>query len=65
MATPKPLPAPGVPMVDAQGRITTVWFEYFRSREMVGMSDLPDVKLTSLANGDSLTWVAADSKWEN
>jgi hypothetical protein len=61
----KPIPSETVPVVDAQGRITPPWYEYFRSREKVGLSMLPDVKLTALANGQVLIWNAADGKYEN
>lgn len=60
-----PIPHPSVPLVDAKGRIDTSWYEYFKSRETVGLSNLPDVKLTALANGEVLIWNAADSKFEN
>lgn len=62
MATIRPIPHPLVAMVDSEGRITPPWFEYFKN---LGLSGLADVKITALANGQVLTWNAADGKWEN
>lgn len=61
----KPIPHPSVPLTDATGHISPQWYQYFQSRETVGLSGLPDVKLTALANGDAPVWNAADGKWEN
>jgi hypothetical protein len=61
----KPIPHPSVPLVGKDGCITPPWYQYLQSRETVGLSALPDVKLTALANGQVLIWNAADAKWEN
>lgn len=61
----KPLPHPSVAMVDKEGRVVPVWYEYLKSREAVGLSSLPDVKLTALANGEVLIWNSTDGKYEN
>lgn len=61
----KPIPHPSVPLTDARGLITTQWYQYFQSRETIGLSNLPDVKLTALANGQVPIWNAAAGKWEN
>lgn len=61
----KPLPDESVPVVLAGGVINPVWYEYFRSRERVGLSNLPDVKLTAIANGQVPIWDSSTSKWKN
>lgn len=65
MAIKPVIPHPSVPLTDAQGRIASDWYEYFQSREKVGLSNLSDVTLTALVNGQVLIWNAADAKWEN
>lgn len=61
----KPIPNQTVPVILADGVMNPVWYQYFQSRETVGLSNLPDVKLTALANGQVPIWNAADGKWEN
>lgn len=61
----RPIPNQTVPMVNAAGLIDQNWYEYFKSRDAVGISTSPDVKLTGLLNGQVLIWNAADLKWEN
>lgn len=61
----KPIPVPSVPLVKADGLMTEAWYQYFQSRERVGLSLLSDVKLTALADGQVLIWNAAAAKYEN
>lgn len=61
----KPIPNQTVPVILAGGVINPVWYEYFKSRETVGLANLPDVKLTALADTEVLIWNAADAKFEN
>jgi hypothetical protein len=58
----KPIPPTDVAMVDGAGRITPVWYEYFRA---LGIADLADVKFTGLANGQSPVWDASLKKFVN
>lgn len=62
----RPLPHPSVPVVDPKtGMIVKDWFDYFQSRERVGLANLPDVQITSIANGEVLIWNSTDGKFEN
>ena len=65
----KPFPGVDVPLVNPQtGLMTQTWTEYFQSSNrqlLAGLSGQPDVKLTSLLNGQVLIWNSTDSKWEN
>lgn len=62
----RPLPDPSVPVIDPKtGLITKDWFLYFQARESVGLSALPDVSLTALANGEVLIYDATDALWKN
>lgn len=60
-----PIPNPASKVLNSDGTMTTEWYEYFKSRERVGLSLLPDVLLTALANGDAPVWDAAQKKWVN
>lgn len=60
-----PIPNPSSKVLNNDGTMTTEWYEYFKSRERVGLSNLPDVLLTALANGDAPVWNAAQGKWLN
>lgn len=73
MARRVPLPSKGTPFFEADGKtIAQAWFDYFgyldgqvQTLLARGLSGLPDVQLTSLANNQVLIWKSADSKWEN
>ena len=61
-----PLPDKSTPLLEADGRtVNQAWFDFFKYLEQRGLSDLFDLKLTSLANNEVLIWNSADSKWEN
>lgn len=61
-----PLPHPSVRVVDPiTGLMQKDWYEYFRSIQTIGLANLPDVKLTSLANNQVLIWKTATLKFEN
>lgn len=60
------IPHPSVRVVDPQtGLMDVTWYRYFRARDGVGLSQLADVKLSSLSNGQVLVWNSTDQKWEN
>lgn len=62
----RPLPDQRVPVIDpASGRMNVVWYEYFKARDGLKVSDLKDVALSSLANTEVLIWNSSTSKWEN
>jgi hypothetical protein len=63
MASLRPMPHPGVPLVDANGQMTMDWRLYFASRERVGTLNLTDVSSTAPANGESLIWNSTTGKW--
>lgn len=66
MATLRKMPSQAVPVVDmSTGLITPEWFLYFKSRESVGLVNLPDVSISSPSNGDVLTYNGTSSTWEN
>lgn len=61
----KPMPAPDVPIIDPlSGKLTTTWYEYFRSRDALNLSDLRDVDAAGIVNGEVLVWTAASGKFE-
>ncbi len=63
MAMLKPIPNPSVPMVDGTGRITQAWFEYFKSRELIGFANLSDVSATAPGNGQVAIYNTTTRKW--
>lgn len=73
MAFRAPRPDKSTPVLEADGKsINQAWFDYFGYLDSQvqlllgrGLSGLPDVQLTSLANNQVLIWKSADSKWEN
>lgn len=61
-----PLPDKSTPLLEADGvTMSQTWFEYFAYLDRRGVSDAPDVNVTSLANGQALIWNATSGKWEN
>lgn len=66
MATLRKMPSQAVPVVDmSTGLITPEWFLYFKSRESVGLVNLPDVSVSSPTNGQKLTYNSTTTKWSN
>lgn len=73
MARRFPIPNKSTPLLEADGKtVSQGWYDFFSytdSQVQVlltrGLSGLPDVQLTSLANNQVLIWKSADSKWEN
>lgn len=69
MAQRIPRPDKSTPLLEQDGRtINQAWFDYlsYVDRQLlVGISGQPDVKLTSLANGEVLIWNSTDGRWEN
>jgi len=63
VAALKPIPNPTVQMVDGEGLITQAWFEYFKSREMIGVANLSDVSPTAPTNGQVLIWNSTTGKY--
>lgn len=61
----KPIPDISVPVIGSDGHMTLEWYRYFQGREKVGLSDLVDVKITSLTGSQYLAWNATDKKYEN
>lgn len=57
----QPLPGVDVPVVDQQGHITQIWYDYFQSHQK--LVHLPDVSATAPTNGQVLTYVSATQKW--
>jgi hypothetical protein len=64
-----PRPDKSTPLMESDGKtMNQAWFDYlsYVDRQLlVGISGQPDVKITSLLNGQVLIWNAADAKWEN
>jgi hypothetical protein len=64
-----PRPDKSTPLLESDGRsMNQAWFDYlsYVDRQLLaGISGQPDVKITTLSNGQVLIWSAADSKWEN
>lgn len=63
MAALKPIPNPSVPVVGADGLMTPPWYEYLRSRELIGVANLSDVSTTAPTNGQVLVWNSTTGKW--
>lgn len=63
MATLKPIPGPSVPMIDKDGRITQAWYEYLKSRELIGIANLSDVSATAPTNGQVLIYNSTTLKY--
>ncbi len=57
----KPVPDRDAPMIDAQGRITPAWLEYFRDLDARAFRE--KVSTTAPANGDALVYVSATGIW--
>jgi hypothetical protein len=55
----------GVPDVDGSALKTGIVTKRVVAAGVVEIANCSDVELTSLADGQVLVWVAADSKWEN
>lgn len=76
MATLRPMPHQSVPLVDPiSGLMTMEWRLYFASREQiafenltdsgdVGLSNLADVDLSGVSNGDVLIYNSTSGKFE-
>lgn len=64
MAALRPMPHPGVPLVDANGQMTMDWRLYFASRERAGITNLTDVAATAPANGQVLVFNSTTGKYE-
>lgn len=58
------LPQPHVPMIDAAGRVTVEWYDFFRTMDGMKLAQLRDVDVSGVADGEQLTYVAANDKWE-
>lgn len=63
MASLRPMPHPGVPLVDDNGQMTMDWRLYFASRERIGFANLSDVSPTAPANGETPIWNSTTLKW--
>jgi hypothetical protein len=63
MAALRPMPAPGVPLVDPNGHLTTEWRLYFSSRERIGIANLSDVSPTAPANNEVLIFNSTTGKY--
>lgn len=61
----KPLPDISVPVLDKNGRMHLEWYRYFQLREKIGLADLPDVKISTIADSQVIAWNATDKKYEN
>lgn len=59
----KPLPSPTQPVIDAAGKMTTVWYDYFKSRESIGLANLTDVSVSGATNGQYLTYNSSTHQW--
>lgn len=57
----KTVPDRDAPMIDAQGRITPPWLEYFRDLDQRAFRE--KVSTTAPANGDALVYVSATGLW--
>jgi hypothetical protein len=73
MARRFPIPNKATPFFEADGKtVSQGWYDFFGYIDAQvqvlltrGLSGLPDVQLTSLANNQVLIWKSVDSKWEN
>lgn len=63
MAQLKPIPIPEIALVDAAGKMTQEWREYFLSRERAGIANLSDVSTTAPANNQVLIYNSTTGKW--
>lgn len=67
MATTRaPLPATHVPLLDANGRVTQAWYDWFRYVDRLNIGQLQGVDLvaTPPVNGDVLTYNGTSNRWE-
>lgn len=66
------LPGPEIPVIDPKtGAMTRVWYQYWtvadsilRGTTALSLNDMADIDAGTPADGDVLTFVAADSKWK-
>ena len=73
MAFRVPRPDKSTPFLEPGGStVNQAWFDYLSFLDVQvqtllsrGLSGLPDVQLTALANNQVLIWKSVDSKWEN
>jgi hypothetical protein len=70
MARRFPRPDKSTPFLESDGKtVNQAWFDflgYLDTQIAAGVSGAADVKIVgALTNGQKLTWVSADSKWEN
>jgi hypothetical protein len=63
MAKLNPTPSPSVAWVDQNGRPTQVFFEYLKSRERVGISNLSDVSTTAPTNNQVMIYNSTSGLW--
>lgn len=58
------LPNQNVPVLNPDGTMQRDWYEKLSQLASRGLSDLPDVDKSSLANGDSPVWNATTNRFE-
>lgn len=58
------IPGPHVPLVEASGLISPVWYQYFLERDRLKLTGLVDVETAAPSNGDVPIWNSTSSKFE-